>query len=169
MGFSPAPGLSQGGHESILYGEKGEGSAKARSLEPVLDPAARWSSESVPELDSAAAASPHALVVDDLMLFRQRKRHRRRLRKAPATMAPAVAADRSESDTRLADACARYAEVGLKAHPDKVFDFSTEQDLLGYRLERNVLRAQNSRYDLLRAWVRSLEHRGWANAREVER
>ena len=31
MGFSPAPGLSQGGHESILYGEKGEGSAKARS------------------------------------------------------------------------------------------------------------------------------------------
>ena len=84
-------------------------------------------------------------------------------------MAPAVAADRSESDTRLADACARYAEVGLKAHPDKVFDFSTEQDLLGYRLERNVLRAQNSRYDLLRAWVRSLEHRGWANAREVER
>ena len=169
MEFSPAPGLSQGGHESILYGEKGEGSAKARSLEPVLDPAARWSSESVAELDSAAAASPHALVVDDLMLVRQRKRNRRRRRKAPATMAPAVAADRSESDTRLADACARYAEVGLEAHPDKVFDFSTEQDLLGYRLERNVLRAQNSRYDLLRAWVRSLEHRGWANAREVER
>ena len=57
----------------------------------------------------------------------------------------------------------------MEAHPDKVFDFSTEQDLLGYRLERNVLRAQNSRYDQLRAWVRNLERRGWANAREVER
>ena len=60
MGFSPAPGLSQGAHESILYGEKGEGSEKARSMPAVLDPAARWSSESVPELDSEAATTPHA-------------------------------------------------------------------------------------------------------------
>ena len=76
MGWSPAPGLSQGGHECVLYGSSGEGSEKARALPPVLDPAARWSSEAVPELDSNAASAPHALVVDDLLLFRQRKRSR---------------------------------------------------------------------------------------------
>ena len=67
------------------------------------------------------------------------------------------------------DACARYDEVGLEAHLDKVYDFSTEQDLLGYHLQRNVLRAQNDRYDTLRAWVRDLERRGWAFPREVEK
>ena len=169
MGFSPAPGLSQGAHESILYGEKGEGSEKARSMPAVLDPAARWSSESVPELDSEAATTPHALVVDDLLLFRQKKRTRRRRRQARVSTEQSVGLDPAEHDSRLSDACARYAEVGLEAHPDKVFDFSTDQDLLGYRLERNVLRAQTGRYEQLRAWVRSLECRGWAKAREVER
>ena len=160
MGFSPAPGLSQGAHESILYGEKGEGSEKARSMPAVLDPAARWSSESVPELDSEAATTPHALVVDDLLLFRQKKRTRRRRRQAQVSTEQSVGLDPAEHDSRLSDACARYAEVGLEAHPDKVFDFSTDQDLLGYRLERNVLRAQTGRYEQLRAWVRSLECRG---------
>ena len=32
-----------------------------------------------------------------------------------------------------------------------------------------MLRAQNARYDELRAWVRDLERRGWALPREVER
>ena len=66
-------------------------------------------------------------------------------------------------------ACARYAEVGLEAHPEKIHDFTMERDLLGYRLERNVLRAQNARYDHLRAWVNDLERRGWAFLREIER
>ena len=66
-------------------------------------------------------------------------------------------------------ACARYAEVGLEAHPEKIHDFTMERDLLGYRLERNVLRAQNARYDHLRAWVHDLERRGWAFLREIER
>ena len=46
----------------ILPTEDGEESEKANNLKPVLDPAARWSSERVPEVDSAAAAAPHALV-----------------------------------------------------------------------------------------------------------
>ena len=58
---------------------------------------------------------------------------------------------------------------GWEAHPEKVLDFSGEQDVLGYRLERNILRARNARFDQLRAWVRSLERRGWAKPREVER
>ena len=36
-------------------------------------------------------------------------------------------------------------------------------------MEHSVLRAQNARYDQLRAWVRDLERRGWARPREVER
>ena len=80
IGRGPAPGVSHGGHESVPYGEKGEESDKAKSLKAVLDPAARWSSENVPEIASAMAAAPHALVVDDLMLFRQLKRSRRRRR-----------------------------------------------------------------------------------------
>ena len=69
MGWGPAPGVCQGAHEAILYGEKGDGSDTARALMLVLDPAARWSSVSVPELDTAAAAAPHALIVDDLLFF----------------------------------------------------------------------------------------------------
>ena len=97
----------------------------------------------MPDIDSDAVSAPHALVVDDLVLFRQVMR-----RKAPV------------KDTGLADACARYSEVGLEAHPEKVFEFAMEQDVLGYRLERNVLRARAARFDALRAWVRSLEQRG---------
>ena len=69
----------------------------------------------------------------------------------------------------MRDACARYAEVGLEAHPDKIHDFSPEQDLLGHHLQRSFLRAQNGRYDNLRAWVRDLERRGWAFPRQVEK
>ena len=152
--------MCQGGHEATLYGDKGDGSDIARALKPVLDPAARWSSAGVPELDTAAAAAPHALIVDDFLLFRQRKRRRRRRRPAQEpTVGPAGPAA-ADGDSRLRDACARYAEVGLEAHPDKINDFSTEQDLQGYHLERNVLRAQCGRYHNFRAWVRDLERRG---------
>ena len=168
MGWGPAPGVCQGAHEAILYGAKGSGSDTARALQPVLDPAARWSSVSVPELGTPAAAAPHALIVDDLLLFRQRKRRGRRRRVRDAKVGPAGPLA-SNGDSRLPDACARYAEVGLEAHPEKIYDFSIEQDLLGYHLERNVLRAQGGRFDSLRAWVRDLERRGWAFPREVER
>ena len=57
----------------------------------------------------------------------------------------------------------------MEAHPDKIYDFSIKQDLLGYHLDDNVLRAQGGRFDSLRAWVRDLERRGWAFPREVER
>ena len=167
MGWGPAPGVSQGSHECILYGSDGEGSDRAREFVPVLDPAARWSSQSVPEIDTAAAASPHALVVDDLVLFKQRKRRSRRKRpqRSGGSKLPAP----FDGDSRLPEACARYAEVGLEAHPEKIHDFATEQDVLGYRLERNVLRARNARFAELRSWVRSLERRQWARPREVER
>ena len=71
-------------------------------------------------------------------------------------------------DSRQSDACARYSEVGLEAHPEKVFEFAAEQDILSYWLDRNVLRARVARFNELRAWVRSLEQRGWAKPREVE-
>ena len=61
MGWSQAPGLSQGAHECLLYGSSGEGSEKARTMTPVLDPAARWSSEAVPEIGSDAAAAPQLI------------------------------------------------------------------------------------------------------------
>ena len=169
MGWGPAPGVSQGGHECILYGAEGAGSERATALAPVLDPAARWSSESVPEIDSEAAAAPHALIVDDLLLFRQRKRGRRRRRSARSAAALSDELTVTDGDTRLVDAVNRYAEVGLEAHPEKIHDFSTEQDILGYRLERNVLRARSARFDELRAWMRNLERRGWAKPREIER
>ena len=70
MGWKPSPGIAQGAREAKLYGSSGRGSDRARALPPVLDPAARWSSLRVPELDTPEARAPHALVVDDLLLFR---------------------------------------------------------------------------------------------------
>ena len=77
MGWKPSPGIAQGSHEAVLYGSLGGGSELARALPPVLEPAARWSSERVPELDSPGARTPHALVVDDLLLFRMVPRRKR--------------------------------------------------------------------------------------------
>ena len=161
MGWSPAPGVSQGEHESILYGSEGSGSNRSRALEPVLDPAARWSSESVPEIDTAAAASTLALVVDDLVLSKQEERRRRRAaQRSSSSVAALLDGDQ--------DACARYAEEGLEAHPEKICDFVAEQDVLVYKIERNVLRARNARFDRLRGWVRDLERRQWARPRGVD-
>ena len=111
MGFGPSPGIAQGAHEAILYGAAGEGSELAQRLEPVLNPAARWSSEHVPELDSPAARTPHAVVVDDVLLFRQvlaRATHpsngrgsaRSRRQANPAPHGPAAAADEMASALR---------------------------------------------------------------------
>ena len=62
----------------------------------------------------------------------------------------------------------RYAEVGLQTKPSKVHDYAREQDMLGYRLDHNVLRLSASRYANLRDAVGALRRRGWALPREVE-
>ena len=62
----------------------------------------------------------------------------------------------------------RYAEVGLQTKPSKVHDYAREQDMLGYRLDHNVLRLSSSRYANLRDAVGALRRRGWALPREVE-
>ena len=62
----------------------------------------------------------------------------------------------------------KYAAVGLRTKPSKVHDYAPAQDLLGYRLDRNVLRSSASRYAVLRDAVASLHRRSWARLREVE-
>ena len=160
MGWGPAPGIAQGAHESILYGSKGEGSALTRSLPAVLDPAARWSCKRVPTLDTPAAAAPHVIVIDDLLLFRQvpadaRNKH--------VGMDVAVAVTPC-----LQTILDRYRDVGLHVKPSKVHDYATSQDLLGYRLEQNVLRCPQSKFDSIQEAVEALERRRWAKPREVE-
>ena len=71
MGFGPSPGIAQSAHECILYGSAGSGSTRARQLEPVVRPEARWSGQRVPDVDSPHAEAPHALIIDDLLMFRQ--------------------------------------------------------------------------------------------------
>ena len=71
IGFGPSPGIAQAAHEAVLYGEDGAGSEQARRLAPVVRSAARWSGQRVPDVESPEASAPHALVIDDLLLFRQ--------------------------------------------------------------------------------------------------
>ena len=77
MGWKPSPGIAQGSDEAVLCGALGRGSDLARAIPPVLEPAARWSSERVPELDTPGARTPHALVVDDLLPLRMVPRRKR--------------------------------------------------------------------------------------------
>ena len=156
MGWGPAPALAQGAHEAILHGSLGSGSALARSLPPTLDPEARWSSVRSPVFGTNAYCTPHALVIDDLILFRQ----------SPRTSASSPAMDRD--DRRLASACARYQEVGLEVKPSKVQDFSATQTILGYQLKDNVLQTSVEKYTILAEAVAALTQRGWAQPREVE-
>ena len=58
-------------HEAVLYGAEGSGSELAHQLAPVVHQAARWSGLRVPDVESPEASAPHALVIDDLLLFRQ--------------------------------------------------------------------------------------------------
>jgi len=152
MGWGPAPAVTQGGHEAVLYGAAGDGSEHARALTPVLDPAARLSSARTPTPDSDAASAPHALVIDDLILLRFVQRGA----KAPL-------------DARLTNVLSRYDEVGLQAKEDKVEDFAADRVVLGYRCADNVLQATREKYVALEKAVTALERRGWAQPREVER
>ena len=155
MGWKPSPGIAQGAREAVLYGAFGRGSMRARSLLPVLDPAARWSSTRVPKLDTPEASAPHALVVDDVLLFRMVPRAARRHRRA-------------RGGVPLSKLLRRYDEVNLRTKPSKVHDYDVEQDLLGYRLERNVLRSSLARYSELKRSVATLCARGWQEPHEVE-
>ena len=152
MGWGPAPAVTQGGHEAVLYGAAGHGSERALALTPVLDPAARLSATRAPTPGTDAAAAPHALVIDDLMLFRFVQRG----------MSP-------PPDSRLAAALERYGEVGLPVKVPKIEDFATDRELLGYRCADNVLQATREKYAALAGAVASLERRGWAQPREIER
>ena len=155
MGWKPSPGIAQGAREAVLYGAFGKGSMRARALLPVLDPAARWSSTRVPKLDTPEASAPHALVVDDVLLFRMVPRAARRSR-------------RERGGVPLSKLLRRYDEVNLRTKPSKVHDYDVEQDLLGYRLARNVLRSSLARYSELKRAVATLCARGWQEPHEVE-
>ena len=106
MGFGSSPGIAQAAHEAVLYGEAGTGSEQARQLPPVVSPAARWSGQRVPDVDSPEASAPHALVIDDLLMFRQ---------VPPRYLAGGVAVG-----TTLASVLTRYDQVGLRTKPSKV-------------------------------------------------
>ena len=103
MGWGPAPGLAQGAHEAILYGRKGEGSERAQALEPVLDPAARWSGLRTPAESSAAAAAPHTIVVDDVLLFKQVERATYTADGVASLAEPAESGDVGSAEARAAD------------------------------------------------------------------
>ena len=149
MGFKPSPAVAQASHEAILYGKKGDGSALARDLPPVLDPAERWSSERSPGPD---ARSAHALVQDDLLLF---------------TMVPPGSP--GPGGGQLATILERYAAVDLTVKPGKVKQFATRQQGLGYSLDQNVWACTADKYAALQGAVLGLCARGWAFPREVER
>ena len=190
MGFGPSPGIAQAAHEAVLYGEDGAGSEQARQLAPVVRSAARWSGQRVPDVDSPEASAPHALVIDDLLLFRQvllrcveetdadmdTATERATLpdsetiaqAAAPATQGGACASG-AAGGVALASVLARYEQVGLRTKPSKVRDYDAVQDLLGYTLDHNVLRGSCSRYAAIRAEVLRITRCGWARPREVER
>ncbi len=157
MGWGPSPGVAQGAHEAVLYGAYGHGSAGARELCPVLDPAGRWSSTRVPAIDTAAAAAPHALVIDDLMLFRH------------VPVGEPGASGPGAVSPALAGVLERYAAVKLKAKSSKVHDYARSQVLLGYQLHENVFRTTAEKYAAIYSEATALLARGWAQPREVER
>ena len=185
MGFGPSPGIAQAAHEAVLYGKEGAGSEQAQQLEPVVRPAARWSGQRVPDVDSPEASAPHALIIDDLLMFRQ----------VPWVYVDAdadVDADAGEGEdpldrlddvvprdgagshrrvegTALASVVTRYEEVGLRTKPSKVQDYNAVQDMLGHTLDHNVLRGSCARYAAIRAEVQRIIRCGWARPREVER
>ena len=183
MGFGPSPGIAQAAHEAVLYGSAGSGSELAHKLAPVVHPAARWSGVRVPDVESPEASAPHALVIDDLLLFRQVALGRAvadeaadeeddALARSPEEVSarPAVLQEGTgDASVALASVLARYEQVNLRTKPNKVRDYAAVQDLLGHTLDHNVLRASSPRYAAIRAEVERITRCGWARPREVER
>ena len=102
----------------------------------------------------------HALVVDDVLLFRQRRLADPKPHE-PADASAEIFGAVHESGNALPALLRRYAEVGLRTKPSKVHHYAPEQDLLGYRLDRNVLRSSASRYASLRDAVLLGPHCGF--------
>ena len=123
--------IAQCAHECVLYGSEGSGSDDARALAPALHPAARLSSRNQPALDSAAAREPHAIVIDDVLCFRQVQRRAAVSRPHdPAVAAAEIAAATTGGDfaeltpksgTTLQRVLARYEDVNIRTKPSKVF------------------------------------------------
>ena len=148
IGFGPSPGIAQAAHEAVLYGKEGTGSDRARQLAPVVRPAARWSRQRVPDVDSPEASAPHALIIDDLLLFRQvpcvyvdadvnvdhdTDEMGDRLECLDEEVTRDGPGGRSgEEGTALASVLTRYDEVGLRTKPSKVRDYAAVQDMLGH-------------------------------------
>ena len=70
MGWTNAPALAQAANEAVLYGSAGDGSELARSLAPVVNPAQRLSTERAPSMEQGDQLRCHAIIIDDLMLFK---------------------------------------------------------------------------------------------------
>ena len=152
-----------------------------------MRPAARWSGQRVPDVESPEASAPHALVIDDLLLFRQVSlgqaavdddidekddapaRSAEDLASRPAVLLDSAGGRGSAEGITLASVLTRYEEVGLRTKPSKVRDYDAVQDMLGHTLDHHVLRGSSSRYAAIRAEVQRVTRSGWARPREVER
>jgi hypothetical protein len=148
MGWGPSPALAQMAHENVLYGRLGTGGRRAALLDPILDPQGRWSSLRVPPPDCEALV--HALVIDDLLLFKS------------APQGESVSPGNEISALR-----SRYSSVGLECRDHKVKDFASSGEALGYRLHDNVWSAPTSRYWQLKSVVDGVIRRQWVRPREV--
>ena len=115
-------------------------------------------------MESSEASTLHALVIDDLLLFRQVLRS-----SLDNVRADDRAARGTEEGIALAPVLTRYEEVGLRTKPSKVRDYDAVQDLLGHTLDHNVLRGSCARYSAIRAEVIRIARCGWARPRDVER
>ena len=78
MGWGPSPAIAQAGHEAVLYGQ-------VSGLPGVLDPVSRFSSQRTP---AEGLSHFHALVIDDLLLFRLVEVPRRRFHPAECGFSP---------------------------------------------------------------------------------
>ena len=118
MGFKAAPSIAQGAHECVLvvYGAEGSGSPDAKALPPTLDPAARLSSRRQPEVGTAAAREPHALVIDDVLCFRQIPTGMRRSTAEAKRQAQHVCSER-KCVSRFQRVLQRYDEVNIRTKP----------------------------------------------------
>ena len=128
---------------------------------------------------SAAAREPHAIVIDDVLCFRQVQRRAAVSRPHdPAVAAAEIAAATTGGDfaelttksgTTFQRILARYTDVNIRTKPSKVFDYSSTQVGLGVLLDDNEFRTPLDRYAEIHAEVRDLLRRGWARPRQVER
>ena len=171
MGWSPSPAIAQGGHEAVLYGCEGNGGPRAQALSAVVRPEDRLSGRRDPGVGWDNA---HALVIDDLMLFRQvpvpghLPEQRQTINNEGVSSAPSVGSLAAAPAVKLRTVLERYEEAGLRHHPGKVQDYSPSQQLLGYQLADSTLRCTAERYGSIARHVGDLASRGWSRPREVE-